>query len=286
MRPQQDLFLSATPRYYAAAKTSFPAEFKNACGDVVRSLSDLRIWFTLGLNDVIGRYRGSILGPFWITLTMAIFALGIGFLYAGLMKVSLDRYLPWMTTSMVIWTMISQTVLDSSEAFIAASETMRQTSLPAPIFVWRVVWRNLLIFVHQAPVLIVLGWKFGYLLRINLPEAVFGLALVVLNLSWFAVVSAVICARFRDLKQILASLIQLIFFLSPVLWIPNEMKGLGGKLMAVNPVAQMLEVVRAPLIAESPSLYSVIYLLAAAAAGWLFTLTFLARTRRRIVHYV
>lgn len=278
--------MSAQPRYYAAAKTSFWAEFKSACGDVASSLKNLRIWFTLGLNDVIGRYRGSILGPFWITLTMAIFALGIGFLYAGLMKVSLERYLPWMTTGMIVWTMISQTVLDSSEAFIAASDVMRQTALPAPIFVWRVVWRNLLIFVHQAPVLIILGWKFGYLWRINLLEAVFGLVLVVLNLSWFAVVSAAVCARFRDLKQILASLIQLVFFLSPVLWIPDEMKGLGRKLMALNPVAHMLDVVRAPLIAEQPSLYSVIYLLAAAAAGWLFTLAFLARTRRRIVHYV
>jgi ABC-type polysaccharide/polyol phosphate export permease len=278
--------LSAFPRYYAAASSSFADEFKGACRDIVSSFKDTRIWFALGLNDVVARYRGSILGPFWITLTTAVFVLGIGFLYAELMKVSIDRYLPWMTTGLVVWNLISQTVLEGADAFVAASDVLRQTALPAPLFVWRVIWRNVLTFVHQLPVLVIVGLKFGYLLHVQLGEAVIGFVLVVANISWFALAFAAICARFRDLKQILASLIQLLFFLSPVLWIPSEMRGLGGRLLALNPIVRMLDVLRGPLIGEHFHLHSVLVLVVMGLAGWILTLAFLAKVRRRIVHYV
>jgi lipopolysaccharide transport system permease protein len=140
--------------------------------------------------------------------------------------------------------------------------------------------------VHQLPVLVIVGFKFGYLMHIHLGEAVIGFVLVVLNISWFALAFAALCARFRDMKQILASLIQLLFFLSPVLWIPNEMKGLGGRLLALNPIVHMLDVLRGPLIAEHFHLHSVLFLLVMGVAGWAFTLVFLAKVRRRIVHYV
>ncbi len=278
--------MSATPRYYAAASASFVEELKSAWADFRASFKTTRIWYALGLNDIAARYRGSILGPFWITLTTAVFVLGIGFLYAGLMKVSIERYLPWMTTGLVVWGLISQTVLEGGDAFIAAGNVMRQTCLPTPLWVWRVVWRNILTFAHQIPVLIILAIKFNYLTRINLPEAIVGLVLIVLNISWFSFFCAVACARFRDFKQILASLTQLLFFLSPVLWIPGEMKGVGGKLMALNPVVHMLNVLRGPLLGQGLSLFSVVYLLAATVAGWLFIVVFFTMVRRRIVHYV
>lgn len=278
--------MSAPVRYYAAASASYLEEIQAACRDLHASVRAARIWYALGLNDIVARYRGSVLGPFWITLTTAVFVLGIGFLYAGLMKVSIERYLPWMSTGLVVWGLISQTVLEGGEAFIAAGNVMRQTSLPAPIFVWRVVWRNILNFVHQAPVLIVLGLKFHYIFKINLLMALGGIILILLNLSWFSLLCAVACARFRDFKQILSSLMQLLFFLSPVLWIPSDLQGLGGKLMAANPVVHLLDVLRGPLIGQDISLFSVAYLAVSAVAGWALTLLFYAQVRRRIVHYV
>ena len=278
--------MSATPSYYATARTSFVDEFKGGCSDILASLRMTRIWFALGLNDIVARYRGSILGPFWITLTTAVFVLGIGFLYAGLMKVSIERYLPWMTTGLVVWGLISQTVLEGGDAFISASDVLRQTALPSPLFVWRVVWRNVLTFAHQVPVLVILAIRFNYVTRINLPEAFLGLLLILINVSWFALFCAAICARFRDLKQILASLTQLLFFLSPVLWIPSDVRGFGGKLMTLNPVVHMLNVLRGPLLGAPFNLGSAAFLLASGLAGWGFVLIFYAKVRRRIVHYV
>jgi ABC-type polysaccharide/polyol phosphate export permease len=202
------------------------------------------------------------------------------------MKVSIDRYLPWMATGLVVWGLISQTVLEGADAFISVGNVMRQTALPAPIFVWRVVWRNLLNFAHQLPVLAVMAIKFHYLAAINLPEAVLGLALILFNVSWFALVCGALCARYRDLKQVLASVTQLLFFLSPVMWIPGEMRGAGGKLLTLNPIAHMLNVLRGPLLGQGMSRASVIVLIVIGAVGWAATMLFYAKVRRRIVHYV
>jgi lipopolysaccharide transport system permease protein len=278
--------LSALPIYYAAAKTSFWDDIKGACKDIVNSFKDTRIWFALGLNDIMARYRGSVLGPFWITLTTAVFVMGIGFLYAGLMKVSIERYLPWMTTGLVIWGLISQTVLEGGDAFISAANILRQTAMPIPLFVWRVVWRNLITFVHQAPVLIAVGLKFHYLFRINLLEASAGLILIVINISWAALFVAIVSARYRDFQQVLASLTQLLFFLSPVLWIPNQMKGYGGKIMMLNPIVHMLNVLRGPLLGEGFSGFSALFLIGTALIGWIITLILFSKVRRRIVHFI
>jgi lipopolysaccharide transport system permease protein len=110
--------------------------------------------------------------------------------------------------------------------------------------------------------------------------------LILFNISWFALVCGALCARYRDLKQVLTSLIQLLFFLSPVMWIPSEMKGVGGKLITLNPIVHMLNVVRGPLLGEGMSRQSVIILIVGGIVGWSLTVLFYARVRRRIVHYV
>jgi lipopolysaccharide transport system permease protein len=283
---RQDRLLSALPRHYATARASFVQEIRAAWTDIAESFKASNLWFALGLNDIVARYRGSIIGPFWITLTTAVFVLGVGFLYAGLMKVSVANYLPWMTTGVVVWGLISQSVLEGGDSLIAAGQVLRQTAIPVPLFVWRVVWRNLLTFCHQAPVLLIVAIKFGYLLRMNLPEAILGIGLVEANVTWFALFCAILCARFRDMQQILASLTQLLFFLSPVLWLPTGMRGLGGQIMMFNPVVHMLNAVRGPLIGQDIPLFSGLYLVGSAIVGWAFVIVFFSRVRRRIVHYV
>jgi ABC-type polysaccharide/polyol phosphate export permease len=278
--------LSGQSIYYALARNSFPAELKAGFKDIWNSFKSYRIWVAVGLNDVAARYRGSLLGPFWITITTAVFVLGIGFLYAGLMRVPPDRYLPWMTLGIVVWGLINQTVLEGADAFIAAGNMLRQTAIPVPLFIWRVVWRNILTFLHQAPVIIAVALWFGFFLRMNVPEALIGLVLILVNVSWFALCAAIVSARFRDLQQVLAAVMQVVFFLSPVLWIPSETRGASGLFVSLNPIAQMLNVVRDPLLGQGLSRYGVLYLLALAIVGWTVALLFFSRIRRRIVHYL
>jgi len=79
-----------------------------------RALEDLRsgwqqreLWGHLGWQDIRQRYRRSILGPIWISITMAVTAVALGILYAGLFQTDLSVQLPYVLVGFIIWGFIS-----------------------------------------------------------------------------------------------------------------------------------------------------------------------------------
>jgi ABC-type polysaccharide/polyol phosphate export permease len=272
-------------RHYAAARGSYSRELVAASGDVVESFRRHRLWSALALNDIAGRYRGSVLGPFWITLTTAAFVIGIGVVYADLMHVPPEKYVPWMATGIVIWNMCVQMITEGANAYIEGTPIIQATSIPLPVFIWRVILRGLINFAHQLPVVLGVAIFFHYFLTINLPMFVVGLLLLVLNTTWMAFFAAMISARFRDMQQVIATVLQLLFFLSPVIWIPSEMSKVS-KVLQLNPFYHLLDVTRSPLMGHPVSLYSLGYLVIMAVAGWIVTFGLFAVVRRRIVHYL
>jgi lipopolysaccharide transport system permease protein len=256
-----------------------------SAGDFAESFRRVRLWTTLALNDIAGRYRGSVLGPFWITLTTAAFVVGIGIVYADLMHVPPQKYVPWMATGIVLWNLISAVITEGSNAYIEGAGIIQQTNIPLPVFIWRVVLRDLINFGHQIVVIFAVALYFHYFLRINWPLALFGLLLLTINVSWMGFTAAIISSRFRDMHQVIGTVLQLLFFLSPVIWIPSEMSKVN-KILEANPMYHMLDVVRSPLMGNPPSVHSIVYLLVMSIAGWIFTFGLFAAVRRRIVHYL
>ena len=271
--------------YKAAGRGGFSQEVAGAAADFVQSFRAHQLWVALAVNDVVARYRGSMLGPLWITLTTAIFVAGIGLVYAELMHVSPAAYVPWMATGIVLWNLISGMVLEGSDAMISAAGIIRQTATPLPMFIWRVVLRGIINFLHQVVVIFVVAGIFGYLFKINLPLAAFGLVLTVINTSWMALIASIVSARFRDTQQVIASVMQLVFFLSPVLWRPQDLTS-AKSILALNPVYHMLEAVRDPLLGGGVPPISIAFLLCLAVLGWTFAFGLFALVRRRIVHYL
>jgi ABC-type polysaccharide/polyol phosphate export permease len=190
-----------------------------------------------------------------------------------------------MATGIVFWNLINQMTLDGADVFVSASHVLRQTAIPLPLFIWRAAWRNFLIFCHQAPVLLGIGLWFHNLFQMHLPEALAGLALLIVNVSWISFCAAIVCARFRDLQQVLVSIMQLLFFLSPVIWFPSGTKG-GDGIVQINPIFHMLNVTRNPIIGQSIDIHSFIYLIVMAILGWILTFFLFTTVRRRIVHYI
>jgi ABC-type polysaccharide/polyol phosphate export permease len=278
--------LTRLPRHYAAARRSFLDELAAAGRDFANSFGQTRLWTTLAVNDIASRYRGSILGPMWITVAQAVFVAGISLVYGDLMHVSIEKYVPWMASGIIMWTLISGMIQESTEAFVAAATIIRQTSIPLPLFIWRVVFRGILNFAHQIVVVVAVAIWFHYLSRIQYLQFLLGLVVVLLNLTWVCFAAAIVSARFRDVQQMITAALQLIFFISPVIWIPGEMNGLRGNLLRMNPVYHMLEVTRTPLIGQHGDWNSFLILAVTGVIGWAATFLLYGSVRRRIVHYL
>ncbi|HEY8616132.1 ABC transporter permease [Phenylobacterium sp.] len=261
------------------------AEARAALDDVRRALGRSGLAVSLAWHDIVARYRGSILGPLWITLSMAAMVAGIGLLYAQLFRLSLAEYVPFLALGIVIWGMISTTIVESCDTFTHAAGMLRQTSLPLLIFPVRTVLRNLINLAHHVVIVVVVLALFTPWREIDLAAALLGLALVVVNLVWVTTVVGIVAARFRDIPQIVAAVVQFAMFMTPVFWRPEAIPE-RHLVLTLNPFHYMIAAVRRPLLGEpgEPGAYAI--LAALALAGWALAFGLYVITRRRIVHYL
>ena len=262
-----------------------PERLQRALEDLSGGFARWRLAVALARLDIRNRYRGSVLGPFWMTASTAVMVAGIGLLYATLFRMSLAEYLPWIAVSLVIWTMISQIVSDACNSFVAAGGIIRQLPLPYTVHVLRFVIRNAITAAHSLPLIAVVLLGFG---AIPGPEALLaipGLLLIAVNACAAGLFLGMICARFRDIPQIVTNLMQLFFFLSPVIWKPHLL-GEAAVWLPLNPFFALMETVRGPLVEGGAP--PVIWLAAASytVLVCMVAFAFFVRFRTRIAFWV
>lgn len=256
-----------------------------ALADLRQALGLSWFWMALGWNDILQRYRGSMLGPFWITLTTAVFIAGLGPLYARLFNLNMAEYLPFMALGVTTWQFVTGTINDGCTTFLSASHLMKQVPLPRLVLLFRVVWRNIIAFLHNIPIYLVIFLVFGLPLDWHLLMIGPGLILVVLNLTWMALIVAILCARFRDIAPIVGSILQIGFFVTPVMWNYKTQK-VDPWIVNTNPFAALIELIRAPMMGEDISSPLLILALVSLLVGSLAAALLFIRTRRNLIYWV
>jgi ABC-type polysaccharide/polyol phosphate export permease len=260
-------------------------QLQMAVRDLRNSFGRIGLAWSLAWHDVGSRYRGSILGPFWITLSMGLMVLGIGFLYANLFGIALNIFLPYVALGIVFFGVMTGTVTEGCETFVQAAGMLSQTSLPMFTFVWRTVFRNLINLAHHLVIVAVVLAIYGYWRTANIPLALVGVVLMVTNAAWVSLLAGIASARFRDIPQIVGSVMQFAIFMTPVFWLPDRF-GKHHAVLQFNPFYHLLQAVRAPLMGTAVEPGSYVVLVTMAVVGWVLTFAVFARTRRRIVHYL
>ncbi|HYN78323.1 MAG TPA: ABC transporter permease, partial [Lamprocystis sp. (in: g-proteobacteria)] len=193
-------------------------QFRRALADLWRGLSAWPLWGYLGYHEIRQRYRRSVLGPFWITISMGVMVLALGLLYGTIFKQPLQHYLPYVTTGFIVWGLLSSFITDGLKSFIKAGGLIRQMSVPLSVHVYRLVWGNLIIFGHNLLVYVAVASWFQVDLGWSLLLAPLAIGLLVLNGVWIGLLFGLLSARFRDIPLIVGSVLQVVFFLTPVIW--------------------------------------------------------------------
>lgn len=243
------------------------------------------LWSTLAWYDIVLRYRRSLLGPLWITLSMGVLLLGMGPLYAGLFDVPLKRFLPHLALGIIFWHFFSTTLSDGCQVFIGASAFLKQGAVPRSVFVWRSLTRQLIFLAHHVvlyvPVAIWSGLPCSPRMFLVIP----GLVVAMVNLHALSITLGFLSARFRDVPNIVTSSLQLLMFLTPVFWFPEKLPE-RSRFILYNPLAQLLDILRLPLMSDSPAAGTVWFLLYFTTLN-IAVAAYLYRTcRRQVVYWV
>ncbi|MCX7124795.1 MAG: ABC transporter permease [Gammaproteobacteria bacterium] len=257
-----------------------------AAEDVFLGIFSWRIWLMLGWQDIRLRYRRSSLGPFWITLSMSITIYSLGILYSHLWKTTLPEYMLYLASGLLAWALISSVVNESASIFLEAKGYLLQIHIPFSVFIMRLLVRNFIIFLHNivavVPLLIYYHLLFNWHLLILIPS----LILILMPLFVISMLLAMINLRFRDIAQLVTSLMNLAFFATPVMWVASNLPEKYRGVIHWNPFAQFVEIIRAPLMGQLPSEHSVLMMVSIFVIGTIFLVWCLSKYRHRIVFWL
>ena len=262
-----------------------PSQFRRARNDLIDGFRAHRLWRQLARMDIRQRYRRSVLGPFWITITMVIWVGAMGPLYSRLMGASADQFIPYLAMGIITWGLLSNVILEGAGVFVSADNLLHSVKLPYTVHVLRMLYRNLLTFAHNllafVPFMLYLKiWpQWQWLLAIP------GVALVLLAAMPCAYLLGTLSARFRDMQQIIASIVQLAFFITPIFWRPEMLKS-RTYLAEYNPFHILLEVIRRPIVEGIPPAATYGKALVLIVVLYLIATPFFVHYRRRLAFWV
>src|ERR687886_1433687 len=117
---------------------------------------------------------------------MAVTAIALGVLYAGLFGNSLSKQLPYILVGFIVWAFISGCIGEGAEVFIANEGLIKHLPAPLSVHVFRLVWRQTLLFAHNLIVYVVMLVIFPQPLKWTDLAAIPAFLLLAANGTWVA----------------------------------------------------------------------------------------------------
>lgn len=261
--------------------------FKVGMRDIISARNSYFIFLTLGWQDVATRYRRSRIGAFWLTVNMLVLIVVLGTVFGSIFRANVSAFLPRLTVGIIVWGFISSILNESCEAFTSSRDTILQINMPYSTHVFRVLTRNSIIFLHNVLLLPFMFIFFKISLSWNSIFSLVGILLVLINAGWVALILSIVCARFRDVLNIILNLMQVMFYITPIIWDGEMLPAkVGGYLLAFNPFYHALNIVKFPLFSDVIPYESWIIMISAALIGWIFAIIFLGKYKHRIAYWL
>jgi ABC-type polysaccharide/polyol phosphate export permease len=253
--------------------------------DLLEGVGAWRLWSKFAWHDMLARYRRSWIGPLWLVLSAIIFIGAFSLVYGTLFKMDLEIYVPFVAIGIVTWGFLSSIAGESVVTFVESESYIRQVRVSLYVYVFRAVWRNVLVFFHQFIVAFVAVLIFNKLRPATLPLVIIGVLLLFSQAIWVMPLLGLLGARFRDLQPIIANVMQVLFFVTPVFWSPSLL-GSRRWIADLNPLESLIAIVREPLLGDLPTIGNYAIVLAITAGGFLLAALVYGRFRTRVIYWL
>jgi lipopolysaccharide transport system permease protein len=192
-------------------------------------MNDLAVLFrhrqliaALTARDLKARYRGSILGFFWSLanplLLLAVYTL----VFTRFFPNSIEAYPLFLFAGILPWTFFSASVLESTTSISANAGLIKKVMFPAEALPLVVVLSHLVHFALAIPIMLAAIVAFAALGKFSISATILlAPVLMLLQTIFIAGVSLIVSSAsvlFRDLRDIIANLMQLGFFVTPIIY--------------------------------------------------------------------
>lgn len=223
--------------------------------------------------DTKARYKHSVIGPLWPTLTNVLGVLGLGIVWATLLNQDMKTFVPQLTAGLITWQLISGVLTEGPSTFTRYGSMIRNVNTPSWFFSIRALSKHIINLSHNALIIAAVLIYYKVPITVHTWLVIPGLLLVLLNLYWLLHGLGLAGARFRDIEPLIHSIVPLLFFLSPVIY---RAESLPTSLYIVwlNPFSYMIEAIRTPLLGNAPPASTWVILLSMLAVGSVLTVLY------------
>lgn len=261
-------------------------DFALAWKDAVIGFGNYKLWTFMGLSEIRRRYRRTAIGPFWTSISLGLFIACMGYLLSAVWHNDAQDFLPYFCSGYICWILIQSIITESCTAFTSSETFIKQVSLPFFTYACLIAWRNIIIFFHHLVILaLVMVYAKGSI-NLNTLLIIPGMMIIFFTGSWVAVFLGMACARFRDIHQIIISLLQLAMFVTPIMWRPEQIGAKGILVSSINPIYHFICLIRLPLLGQAPSPLNWTVALSVSFFGAVITIMLLAKNYRKIVFWL
>lgn len=262
----------------SASPVSIGALFR----DLQESAKTNGFWFYSSWIEILLAYRSTALGPLWILIGTGVFVFFVGSLYGRVgLTGGTNVYLAHLAVGIILWFFISSTLVGGCRLYWSNRSNILDGANSYTDLILKSLTTNLIYLLHNA-VIIVLVFLFT---SAHVPLTAFALLLtvplLVANVLWMTIILSILGARYGDLDEIMHSTLRLLFFITPILWIPHEhVRGpMVDAVLYLNPFYYLLEIVREPLVYGQIPYLEIGVSLAVLPFGWLAACLLYSRTR-------
>lgn len=266
---------------------TFSSPTLTALQDLVGGFARRELWGRIGWLEVKRRYRRTVIGPFWNSLTLIIYTIAVGLVGAGLWHMEIRTYLPYLTSGMMAWMLISTMITESCTLFVTGHTLFCNIRFEYSVLAYSLVWRNFVVFLHNLGIFLVIVFILEpQLISVVNLLAIPGVILLLVNGAWIALLIGMLCLRYRDVQPLVTSVLQIAMMITPIFWLPDSLGGMSRLFFVqLNPIFRMLDVIRSPLMGQIPTLASYAAVVAMMIVGWGLTFLIFIHFRSRLSYW-
>ena len=258
---------------------------KEAMKDLGRGMGLIRVWLFQAYHELSAKYRRTALGSLWIAGSMVATSLAMSIVMGGIMGQNIGEILPYIMGGILCFALPAYILSEAPEVFYIFSPIIKNHAYPFTYYTFESVSKTFMLFFHNLVAYFIVMACIG---KLVLPHwsIIFGLPIVYVTVFLWGSIISIAAARFSDFRFLLPYISQIAFFLTPVWWHAGTISGWRMVLLAGNPIYGLLEIVRAPLLGESPPLLAWELALGTMLVGFILWLFVFGANRKKIAFWV
>jgi len=213
-----------------------------------RDISKTRLPVAMAFNEVKIRYARTSIGPWWQTINMLVLSLVLSFVFTKVFNTPSEQYIPFLITGLIFWNFMQAVLVESSVCLIHSRNLILNTTSPIWTYPFKLVIKALIQFLHHIVLIPIVIYYFDISIG---PMAILmflvGIMVYISILALTSNILAILGSRLHDLEQVVTNIIQVLFYATPIIWMPSLLVG-RVSFLEYNPFYHLINMLRIPVI--------------------------------------